>query len=68
MAALSALKKLSRNTDVVILCLDKDNSTIIVNKIDYINNLQESELLLSDSCKFKKLYADVLHLCIMHES
>ena len=68
MAALSALKKLSGNTDVVILCLDKGNSTIIVNKIDYINNLQESELLLSDSCKFKKLYADVFHLCIMHES
>ena len=60
---LSALCKLSRKTYVAILCPDKGNGTVVLNKNDYIN---KAVPLLSDSCKFKKIDVGVLYLCIKH--
>ena len=63
-AELSALKKLSRNKDLVIVRPDKGNGIVILDKLDYINKV---ELLLSDTCKFKKLNEDILDLCCKRE-
>ena len=63
-AELAALRNLSKNKNLVILRPDKGNGIVILNKSDYISKV---ELLLSDSCKFKKLDADVLDLCIERE-
>ena len=63
-AELSALKKLSRNKDLVIVRPDKGNGIVILDKPDYISKV---ELLLSDVSKFKKLDVDVLDLCIKRE-
>ena len=64
-AELSALKKLSRNKDLVILRPDKGNGVVILNRIDYINKV---ESLLSDASKFKKLDIDMLDLCLKREN
>ena len=58
-AELSALKKLSRNRNIVILRPDKGNGVVILNRVDYINKV---ESLLSDTSKFKKLDTDLLDL------
>ena len=48
----SALRKLSRNKNLVLLRPDKCNGIVILDKPDYISNV---ELLLSDVSKFKRL-------------
>ena len=47
-----ALKGLSANNNLIIQKLDKGNSVVLLNRNDYIKQLNE---MLSDSCKFKKL-------------
>ena len=64
-AELSALKKLSKNRDIVILRPDKGNGVVILNKVDYINKV---ETLLSDASKFKKLDCDMLDICAKREN
>ena len=63
-SASSLLNKRERAIDLVIVRPDKGNGIFILDKIDYINNV---ELLLSDVSKFKKLDVDVLDLCIKRE-
>ena len=64
-AELSALKKLSKNRDIVILRPDKGNGVVILNKVDYINKVKS---LLSDASKFQKLDCDMLDLCAKREN
>ncbi len=64
-AELSALKKLCRNKDLVILRPDKGNGLVILNRVDYIKKV---ESLLSDASKFKKLDIDMLDLCLKREN
>ena len=64
-AELSALKKLSKDRDIVILRPDKGNGVVILNKADYIYKV---ETLLSDASKFKKLDCDMLDICAKREN
>ena len=64
-AELSALKKLSKNKNIVILRPDEGNGVVILNRIDYINKV---ESLLSDASKFKKLDIEMLDLCLKREN
>ena len=47
-----ALKSLSTNKDLIIQKSDKRNSVVLVNRNDYIKQMNE---MLTDSSKFKKL-------------
>ena len=64
-AELSALKKLSRNKNLIILRPDKGNGVVVLNRIDYINKV---ESLLSDASKFKKIDIEILDLCLKREN
>ena len=61
----AALKKLSRNKNLIILRPDKGNGVVIVNRVDYINKV---ESLLSNASKFKKLDTESLDLCLRREN
>ena len=63
-AELSALNKLCKNKDIVIIRPDKGNGVVILNRPDYINKV---ETLLADSSKFKKLDCDMLNICQKRE-
>ena len=47
-----SLKKLSSNEEIVIHKSDKGNSVVIVNRVDYINRMQE---VVNDTSKFEKI-------------
>ena len=49
------LKDLIKNRDLVIQKADKGNIVVILNKNDYTSKMK---IVLSDSCKFKKLSID----------
>ena len=59
-AELSALNRLCKNKDIVIIRPDKGNGVVILNRPDYVNKV---ETLLADSSKFKKLDCDMLEIC-----
>ena len=54
------LKKLRNNTDILILCPDKCNGVVIMDKIMYKSKMYE---LLNDESKFKQLISDPTKLC-----
>ena len=50
-----ALKKLSSNKDIVIQKSDKGNSVVVVNRLDYLNRMQE---MVDDVTKFEEVRVD----------
>ena len=46
-----ALKNLSKNKNIIITIPDKGSGVIILNRVDYVNKMQD---ILSDTTKFKK--------------
>ena len=46
-----ALKNLSKNENIIITIPDKGSGVIILNRVDYVNKMQD---ILSDTTKFKK--------------
>ena len=64
-AELSALKKLSKNRDIILRPVE-ENGVVILTKVDHINKV---ESLLSDASKFKKLdCGSMLDLCAKREN
>ena len=51
-AELDTLENLTKNKNLVIQKVDKDNTAVIINKNDYKTKIKD---ILSDSTKFKKL-------------
>ena len=63
-AELSALNRLCKNKDIVIIRPDKGNGVVILNRLDYVNKI---ETLLADGSKFMKLDCDMLEICQKRE-
>ena len=62
-----ALKGLSSNKNIILQKVDKGNSVVLVNKVDYIKRMKE---LLSDVSKFKEIAVEPgkeINLLLQHE-
>ena len=61
---ISELKKLSRDKNLIVTKPDKGSGIVILNRVDYINNMEN---LLSDGSAFSKISTDLFKTVLKYE-